>query len=205
MKSRFWFGLSVSFTLVTALCLAAMAWLDRPVAEAVTAMPRSVQSYAGIVSRLGKSELYLVPALVCFLFFRLVRVNRRLAGRALFVALAVSASGLANWLVKALAGRYRPSQMHEADLYGFSGLSLLAKCQSFPSGHTNTVAAAGAALCFFLPPRYRWVAATVLAAVAADRVFSLAHFPSDVLFGAYLAVVVTLMLRRFWLQRGWAL
>jgi undecaprenyl-diphosphatase len=66
---------------------------------------------------------------------------------------------------------------------------------SFPSGHTNTVFSAAMlmVLCF---GRFFWPSLLVAGLVGYSRVYIGAHFPSDVIAGAFLGVIVVWM--GFW-------
>ena len=75
-------------------------------------------------------------------------------------------------------------------VYGFKPFTNQYYYASFPSGHANTIAA----LCYGLgvvTRRFKLILLSIALVVMASRVIVGAHFPSDVLFGAYLGVVVT--------------
>ena len=103
------------------------------------------------------------------------------------------AGGLMATLIKAtLVDRVRP---RAADLaaavsslatFGDSLAANIAShsdINSFPSGHAATAAGLAAALAWKYP-RGTWFFVALAAAAAAQRVASLAHYPSDVLMGA---------------------
>lgn len=179
-------------------------YLDRPVLTAVRALPRIVRVYTGIVSQLGRAQTYLIPAGLLFLFFQFVRRNRLFANRALFFMAAITVAGVANWVCKFALGRYRPGEWLDHGLYGFKFFSIKAKYLSMPSGHTNTVAAAVAVLWLFFP-KYRVAYIILLLAVAVDRVLCQAHYPTDVVAGAYLGIVSAVFVHAAFRRRGWEL
>ena len=132
-----------------------------------------------------------MAALAGFIYFRFIKKNEIHGKRSRFpVRWPSPYQGLANDLIKVLVGRSRPGLLLAEDIYGFKPFTDRYYYASFPSGHANTIAA----LCYGLykvTGRFRWVWLTIALAVMASRVIVGAHFPSDVLFGAYLGVVVT--------------
>lgn len=150
----------------------------------------------------GLGSLVLVAVLV----WTLTPANRR---RLADLAAAAAATGLATYIGKILIGRPRP-RMHETYDAGVilapTGVHpfppplgprhawefwqpIGSDFWSFPSSHTS----AAVALAVFLAvlyPRARWVWITLVAVVALARVLFGAHYPSDVVAGAALGVIV---------------
>lgn len=200
-ENRRWAGLVAVTAAVILFTVFGVFYIDQPVLTAVHALPGTFRVYTGIVSQLGRAEPYLIPALVLFLFFQFVRRNQRYANQALFFMAALTVAGVANWVCKFGLGRYRPGEWFEHGLYGFKFLGAKAAYWSMPSGHTNTVAAAVAAL-WLLFPRYRVAYIVLLLAVAVDRVLCQAHYPTDVVAGAYLGMVSAVFVHAGFRRRG---
>ncbi|MFO1061628.1 MAG: phosphatase PAP2 family protein [Dongiaceae bacterium] len=159
---------------------------------------------------LGSSLVYLPPlaaaALACTLLARRAAPRRRAlllrhASRVTFVFAAIAVSGIVVDIVKVLVGRSRP-RLLEDGIYAFKPMAFSSVYQSFPSGHTATLFAAACAA-GFLFPRWRWPLLALAALLAATRLAVGAHYPSDVLAGATIAILVTLALRRLWSRQGW--
>jgi undecaprenyl-diphosphatase len=107
-----------------------------------------------------------------------------------FLFAAIGASGLVVDLLKIVVGRTRPKLLFETGAYDFSWFGLRADDWSFPSGHAATAAALMTALwCLWPRPLWLYVFGAVL--VAASRVVTGAHYLSDVVAGAVIAVLVT--------------
>jgi membrane-associated phospholipid phosphatase len=84
----------------------------------------------------------------------------------------------------------RPKLFFVRDLYGFTGLAWRPDHWSFPSGHTATIVALASAL-WWLWPRHLLFYVSAAAIVAASRIVVGAHYPSDVIAGAFVAVLAT--------------
>jgi membrane-associated phospholipid phosphatase len=152
-------------------------------------------------TKLGYSAFYLVPSFLAFLLFRLVVKRDRYAAIALFLFLSIAISGLTADLIKVLVARYRPGMLFSSGLYGFAFLKTGYKVASFPSGHASTVAALAASLWIvWRTGGYLCIPIGMLG--AASRVVLGVHFPSDVLAGAYIGVIVTVIVAQVLQGRG---
>jgi undecaprenyl-diphosphatase len=131
------------------------------------------------LSRIGSLGLvWIVIALV-------VAFVLRRPWSALYVIGAVVAADLITSAIKAVVPRHRPFE-HQI------GPSM--RTHSFPSGHTSTSFAAATMLAI-LVPRFR-VAFFVLATlIGLSRLYNGVHYPTDVLAGALLGVLVALGIR----------
>ncbi len=173
-----------------AACIISYKFFDQPVARFCSSIDGTIRYISELITRLGLSAPYLVAALAGFIYFKFIRKNEILANAAAFLFFAVALAGIANDLIKILAGRSRPGLLLSRGVYGFKPFTNQYYYASFPSGHANTIAA----LCYGLgvvTGRFYYIWLTMALAVMASRVIVGAHFPSDVLFGAYLGAVVT--------------
>ena len=175
---------------VIAVCIVSYEFFDQPAARFCSTIGGRIAYISELITRLGLSTPYLAAALAGFIYFRFINKNETHANAAAFLLAAVALSGLANDLIKVLVGRSRPGLLLSQGIYWFKPFTSKYYYASFPSGHANTIGA----LCYGLYKvigRFRWAWLTIALAVMASRVILGAHFPSDVLFGAYLGVVVT--------------
>lgn len=182
---------AVLFTFfVIAVCIVSYEFFDQPAARFCSTLHGKITSISELITRLGLSTPYLVAALAGFLYFKFIKKNEITANAAAFLFAAVALSGLANDLIKVVVGRSRPGLLLSQGIYWFKPFAHQYYYASFPSGHANTIGA----LCYGLyrvSGRFKWAWLTIALAVMASRVILGAHFPSDVLFGAYLGVVIT--------------
>jgi membrane-associated phospholipid phosphatase len=179
----------LSFVAIAA-CIISYEVFDVPAARFCATVDHRIKAVFDLITRLGLSTPYLVAAFAGFIYLKFVKKNEILANAAAFLFAAVALSGLANDLIKVPVGRSRPGLLFSQGIYGFKPFADQYYYASFPSGHANTIAA----LCYGLSMvtgRFKYLLLSVALAVMASRVIVGAHFPSDVMFGAYLGVVVT--------------
>jgi len=120
----------------------------------------------------------------------LVAIYDRRGSRAAMLVIYVTAvTGLASWVLRATAGRFRPILNDGENRWqlwrGFFDTSNL----SWPSGHATLAFATAAALCY-LSPRGRWLFVVTAAGCAVARVVMQAHFYSDIILGSALGWTV---------------
>jgi lipid A 4'-phosphatase len=187
--------------LVTAIAVTVSAeTIDRPVARYCHRFGPGIHALFDLITRLGLGYGYLTVFALAFAALHwggalprlrpLAAPMRALSAVPAFLFAAVAVSGLAVDLLKVAIGRTRPKLLFAAHLYGFDGFALRPDYWSFPSGHTATIVALAAALTI-LWPRHVLFYAFFAAIVALGRVVVGAHYPSDVMAGAFIAVVTT--------------
>ncbi|MGA2027400.1 MAG: phosphatase PAP2 family protein [Syntrophobacteraceae bacterium] len=184
-----------------AACIISYEFFDQPVARFCSTIDGAIAYISELITRLGISTPYLVAALAGFIWLRFVKKNKILANAAVFLFLAIALAGIANDLIKILVGRSRPGLLLSHGVYCFKPFTNQYYYASFPSGHANTIAA----LCYGLgvvTGRFKYIWLSIALAVMASRVIVGAHFPSDVLFGAYLGVVVTKLIAAGFEKKG---
>lgn len=114
----------------------------------------------------------------------------------LYLILSCLISGIIHHVIKIILGRYRPRYLFSENLYGVSPFNFDIAYNSFPSGHTQTIFSICIALSIVYP-RYSAIFWLLAVAVGASRIILLAHYPSDVIFGAYLGVMIAILLHRY--------
>ncbi|SPF50879.1 Phosphoesterase, PA-phosphatase related [Syntrophobacter sp. SbD1] len=183
----------LSFAVIAA-CLLSYEFFDAPAARFCASLDYKVKEIFGLITWLGLSTPWVVGALAGFIYFKFIKKKETPANAAAFLLAAVIFSGLANDLLKALIGRSRPGLLLSEGIYGFKPFTSQYYYSSFPSGHANTIASLCYGL-FLVTGRFKFFLLGIALAVMASRVIVGAHFPSDILFGAYLGLVVTELLR----------
>ena len=101
-----------------------------------------------------------------------------------YVFCSVCAAIATTGVLKFLIGRPRPYVNETV----FQTLTFADKFNSMPSGHT-AVSFAGLVMIGMLFPRIKWLTWTTAIIIALSRVYVGKHWPSDVIFGAFIGMV----------------
>ena len=211
-----WARSSVAGRLTLALILIAIAivlsvrMIDRPVAEWAHALSPGIRAVMQWITQLGVSTGWLILSGVPVILFVLSRrwlapsLRARWQSYAylpLFAFVSIAGAGIANALVKAAAGRFRPKLYFLDQRFGFDLWHRTADYTSFPSGHTVTVFALASALALIWRP-LAWPGFALALLVGLSRIMVGAHWPSDVLAAAWLGIAWTLWMRHIFEQHG---
>jgi len=176
---------------------ATMAWIDPVLSQLVHQhfSPALVELF-GDFSRAANGELFV--ALACALYLaslgmvrfstepRLTNGFARLGRGALLVMATLLSGGVLTVGLKLLVSRARPTVLIDSGFYGMGPAFMGEPFRSFPSGHAMAVFALAAALAQ-LTPKLRGFLIAVACLVALCRVFTLAHFLSDIMVSAAIA------------------
>lgn len=117
-------------------------------------------------------------------FFESTKTNN-----AFLILYSVLATGIVVKILKTFIGRARPIFFEALDMTGFFPPSTEWAFNSMPSGHT-AVSFAGLVMIGMLAPRYKPLTWTLAILIAISRVAVGAHWPSDVILGAFVGMVV---------------
>lgn len=115
----------------------------------------------------------------------LIRRDTRYVGLVMAISLVLSAV-VVNFGIKPLVNRPRPFQVYPIDIaiappYG----------TSFPSGHSATSFAVAWAYFITRKNRLRWGLLALAAAIAFSRLYFFVHFPTDVLAGIIIGIILS--------------
>lgn len=175
---------------VAAVVLAAaiaFTLLDRPVIRTVSDWPAAVQVLFTWITELGHSAKYLYASAAAFLVFRFVVRRPRWSRAGALVFGAIFVPGVLINVLKVLIGRVRPHLLIEEQQWGFVPMTFDYDTSSMPSGHSSTIFGLALALSVLFP-RWRMLWFGLAAVVALSRVITAAHYPSDVIVGAYIGL-----------------
>jgi len=207
-KTR-WF---VAGVVTVAACLGLMLWVDEAVARYMRALGDTTLVAAfSQVTKLGNSAIWYAVALIGISVAAAAAkrkpeihagvVMRKRLRAWLFLIASMAASGFLVNAIKLVVGRERPNSLFDDGMATFYPMSSMTESWSFPSGHTQSIWAAMLALsCIYPPLRMPCLALAVL--VSISRVIVGAHFVSDIVGGAFIAIVVACVFRHLFERRG---
>ncbi|MDE1146041.1 MAG: phosphatase PAP2 family protein [Azospirillaceae bacterium] len=190
---------------------ALMLWLDRPFTLWAATLPAEVKALSHRLTVAGDSLYSLVPLGLAVIALATARAQaegtqRQRLGQwlamAAFVFLAVALSGLMVDAIKAVVGRPRPVLFLSQGIFLPQPFHMGFRYYSFPSGHADTLVSLALSV-GMLWPRAKAPLLALALALATTRLWVGAHYPSDVLAGAAVAVVITGLLRDSFTRRGW--
>jgi undecaprenyl-diphosphatase len=107
---------------------------------------------------------------------------------AFYLLCSVVMAALTAGVLKFLIGRSRPIIYEALNATFFVPGTFEHVFNSMPSGHT-AVSFAGLVMFGMLYPRVKWATWTLAIVIALSRVYIGAHWPSDVIFGAFIGMV----------------
>jgi membrane-associated phospholipid phosphatase len=145
------------------------------------------------ISYLAKSEFVALALAVGFILIIIIdpALTRRWTRNLLFICISGSIALIIGEGLKYLLGRYRPIMLFEKNLYGLHFFASQSALHSTPSGHTLRAFSLLTALSL-LYRRLTVVFISVAGLIGASRVAVTAHYPSDVLFGAFIGIFTAL-------------
>lgn len=185
--------IALLFAGIVAVCF---LFVDRPAAIWARGLDPRIVSIFEKITFLGSVTPYLIVLAILYPTLRFSLKRPAAAQRALFVLAAIVVSGLTVDLLKPAVARLRPVEfLSDSAQYGFVFFKAGTRFNSFPSGHATTSWAVACALAL-LQRRGRLLWFGAAATVAASRVIIGAHYPGDVIAGAWFGVVITLALSR---------
>jgi len=97
-------------------------------------------------------------------------------------------SGALGWVLKVAIGRMRPVFLDALSQTGFYPFMSEWAFNSMPSGHA-IASFAGLVMIGLLYPRWKWITWTLAIIIGISRIAFGAHFPSDVILGAFIGMV----------------
>lgn len=141
------------------------------------------------ISRFAQSAPLKLGIALCFILIIISdpSMKRQSTRYVLYICTSASIAIIIGDGLKYLLGRYRPIMLFEHNLYGLHFFSSEWALNSTPSGHTlrafSLLTAAS-----LLYKRFSIIFISVAALIGASRVIVTDHYPSDVLFGAFIGI-----------------
>jgi membrane-associated phospholipid phosphatase len=149
---------------------------------------------------LGYGKYYIIVLALISLNAYFIFDKPLLARISLFLLLCIMIPGAVVDVLKFIFSRARPIEFFEHGVYGLTYFQTEARFFSFPSGHASTIFG----LCMgigYLLPRFLPLVLCLALSIASTRIIVTAHYTSDVLSGALIALLCVPLIHRY-LFRG---
>lgn len=203
-----WLGYGAVITL--ALVFAGIFWFDKPLYLFMRNFDAPVWR---LFDLLFDAKIWLIVSAVVLLFFYIkksLKVSPKIKNEnnkfslavfvkdaflkvhnsyAFYVFCSVLAASVVGKILKILIGRARPIFYEALDMTGFFPLSTEWAFNSMPSGHTFA-SFAGLVMIGLLAPKVKWFTWSLAIIIGASRVFYGAHWPTDVIMGAFIGMAM---------------
>lgn len=216
-----WRKMAVAAIVVAALVLMGIFWFDKPLFVLLRNLDCNFFHLLGAV--FDDKIWFLATALAAFVFcvkkcaktdceflinrkkvglFSYVRnfIANTKTNNAFLILYSVLATGIIVKLLKIFIGRARPVFFEALGMTGFFPPSTDWAFNSMPSGHT-AVSFAGLVMIGMLLPKYKPLTWTLAVLIAVSRIAVGAHWPSDVLFGAFIGMVMADVVKWYLLKK----
>ena len=126
---------------------------------------------------------------ICLKTFIIDAVNKTKNSYAFYVFVSVVSASLIAQVLKVIIGRARPIFYEALNMTGFFPFTVDWAFNSMPSGHT-TASFAGLVMLGLILKKIKWFTWTLAVIIGVSRVCCGAHWPTDVILGAFIGMVV---------------
>lgn len=217
-----WKFLGIAFAMVIVLCLLGIFWLDKPLFLFLRNFNWSIW---GIFDTIFASKIWLaasaIVAAIIFgknllkskgknkkntnkfslkrLIINFIEKSKHNYGFLIFCSILLST--VITGFLKYGLGRQRPIFYEALGQTGFYPFNSDWAFNSMPSGHT-TASFAGLVMIGLLFPKIKWATWSLGIAIALSRICYGDHWPSDVLLGAFVGMVVADLVKSFFYKKN---
>jgi len=144
------------------------------------------------ISFLATGAYIRLAVAICFILIIIIdpELKHVFTRNLLFICICCSIAVVIGEGLKYFLARHRPVMLFEENKYGLSFFSSEWSQNSSPSGHSIRAFAILTALSL-LYKRYSYILISIAVLIGASRVIVTAHYPSDVIFGAFIGAFTT--------------
>ncbi len=205
-----WKALLVGAIFALVLIFAGVFWFDNPMYNFLHRFDWGVWNVFGalfgakvwlVVSFLVVVVFYLRKAIKTKSHIRLANLYKMIrTSYAFWIFCSVFLASVVGGILKIVIGRMRPIFYDALNMTGFFPFTNDWAFHSMPSGHTMASFAALVTI-GLLAPRAKWFTWTLAIIIGMSRVCAGMHWPSDVIFGAFIGMVAADVVYA-WMARG---
>ncbi len=160
-----------------------------------------IASVGKYLSFLANPHYNMLVMFFCFGYIFVVdpSIEKASTKKLLYVLIVVSIAIIIGSGLKYLLGRYRPVMLFDHNLYGFHFFAAEWALNSTPSGHTIRAFSFFTALSLLFR-QYKIIFVSIAIVIGLSRVVVTAHYPSDILFGAFIGIMVAIWVYNYFIK-----
>jgi len=158
-----------------------------------------ITDWGNHISNLADGSYIRLGIALCFIIILIcdAGLKRRWTRYLLYICLSVAIALVIGEGLKYLLGRHRPINLFDQNLYGLTFFSTEWAMNSTPSGHTLRAFAILTALSMLFR-RFTFAFIFIAVLIGMSRVIVTDHYPSDVVFGAFIGVFSALWVYKYY-------
>jgi membrane-associated phospholipid phosphatase len=188
-----------------------MLTVDRPIALwAANSQSPQWRAFFESITDIGKAATFVYPGILLLIGARILFLQslphriaylyRRMADIALYLLVTMALCGLVIHSLKLVVARLRPKHLLNDAEAGFFYYGSEWTNNSFPSGHAQTIFNVAMVLTMVFP-KSGYVVLPFAGFIALSRVMVSAHYPSDVLLGSFIGIIVAVLVYERWFTK----
>ncbi len=174
----------VGFVISGILAVLGIFWLDLPVHVWMIEHQNILWDRG---TQMGAAKIWFLVVGSCFIAGWILK-NKKITRTAFFVMMSLISASAFAWILKFGFGRMRPMFYDALGQSGFYPFTFSDAFHSFPSGHT-VATFAGMVMLGLLFKKFKPLTWTLAVLMGVSRVIVGAHYPSDVIVGAFIGMV----------------
>lgn len=206
-----WSRVLVAFVITVIAVLAGVFWFDIPVYNFLRGFNVSILEYVDVIFSAQSWLILSFVVVVAFMIRKMVQAHKifRLnevwsrvrASYAFWVFCSVFCASAIGGVLKFVIGRARPIFYEALGMTGFFPFARDWAFHSMPSGHA-LASFAGLVMIGLIAPRARWFSWMLAGVIGVSRICVGAHWPSDVILGAFIGIFVAFLVRNVLARRS---
>ena len=183
---------SIPVLLVTVLLI---MYVDDPAATTVAGIGQLLSPLIRLLLFIASGSFSFTSLILTFVIHQFFLVNRMVARHMVFVILAVAISLVASYVLNRVFSGLFPVDSFPPSLQAFNRFSSQLENGLFPASPAILMTALATAF-FLLYPRFRLICLSMTLVIAGACILSETYHTSGVVFGVYLALLVTLIAKQ---------
>ena len=191
-----WKKMGVAASITFVLVLLGIFWFDKPLFTFIREFDCGLWRLFDVFfsAKMWFIVSFIAAALLCVKKYLKSEISgirdlfvKTKTSHAFLIFYSILSAGVVVKVLKTIIGRARPIFFEALDMPGFFPPSFDWAFNSMPSGHT-TVSFAGLVMIGMLAPKFKALTWTLAIVIGASRVAIGAHWPSDVILGAFIGM-----------------